>query len=58
MNTHYSIYTTETLTGKGVVAIYVKHNLEAIEQCDLKIKALEFDTVWIVLRIKVKTILS
>ena len=55
---HYTIYTTVTLTGKGLVAIHVKHNLEANENRDLKTNALEYDTVWIVLRINVKTILS
>ena len=36
INNYCKLYTTETLTGKGGVAIYIKDNLETIERNDLK----------------------
>ena len=46
------LYTTETLTGKGGVAIYIKDNLESIERNDLKIKDIEYETVWVEIKNK------
>ena len=46
------LYTTETLTGKGGVAIYIKDNLETIERNDLKIKDVEYETVWVEIKNK------
>ena len=51
-NVDYSIFTTETLTAKGGVAIYIKDNLETVEREELKIKCLEYETVWIEIKNK------
>ena len=34
-------------TAKGGIAIYIKDNLETVEREELKIKSLEYETVWI-----------
>ena len=38
---NYSIFTSETLSAKGGVAIYIKENLETVERKELKTKCLE-----------------
>ena len=40
-------YYTETLTGKGGVAVFAKRNVESFEREDLKICNREFEGVWI-----------
>ena len=40
-------YTTGSLTGKGGVAIYAEDNLQTSERDDLKIKDVEYETVWV-----------
>ena len=50
------LYTTEALTGKGGVAIYIKDNLESIERNELKIKDVEYETVRVEIRNKRKNI--
>ena len=45
-------YTTESLTGKGGVAVYAKYNLESIERNELKIKDVEYETFWIEIKNK------
>ena len=52
INNYCKLYTTETLTGKGGVAIYIKDNLETIERNDLKIKDVEYETVWVEIKNK------
>ena len=52
INNYCKLYTTETMTGKSGVAIYIKNNLETIERNDLKIKDVEYETVWVEIKNK------
>ena len=45
-------FTSNTLSSKGGVAIFLKNDLDVVERLDLKIQNHEFETVWVEIRNK------
>ena len=48
----YDVYQTSTKTSKGGTVIYVNKRHVSLECCDLNIKNVEFETMWIEIKNK------